>query len=246
MAQTPGQSPAPAAAAPGAWPSAGKLLGKAWQIYKARPKTLLVVALIPSLVLFILGLIFGGSASLTNRATVGGVASIVLLVVGIIIGSLEQGALVNAVSAASDPGPGNAYKAASNRLGALVWTAILGGIIIVVGFIVFIVPGIILAVWYCLAAVIVMLEGKSGFAALKASKAYVSGRWGKVAWYLVVLVLVIIGVAILVGIASAILSFVSPYLGAVLNLIFNIAIVPLGAAYSYVLYETLRNNPQRS
>jgi hypothetical protein len=245
MAQTPGQSPVPmAAASQMAWPSAGQLLSKAWQIYKARAKTLLLIALIPALILFIAGLIVGGTASSTDRVAVGGAASLILLVIALIVGFLEQGALVTAVSAPSDPGLGAAYKTAGNRFGALIVAGILAAVAVTVGLVMFIVPGIVLAVWFCLAAVIVMVEGKGGVAALKASKAYVSGRWSKVAWYLLILVLVIIGLAIVVAVASGILGFINPYLGSLLNLAFNIAVVPLGTAYSYVLYDTLRSRPQ--
>jgi hypothetical protein len=234
-------STAPAAAA---WPSAGSLFTRAWQIYKARAKTLLLISLAGMAIIFIASLVFAGGGAATGNSGALGLGMIVYLVVALVVGSLEQGALYHAISAPTDPGVGPSYKQATTRLGPLVWTAFLSSLLIIIGLIFFIIPGIIFIVWFCFSGFIVMLEGKSGIGALKASKAYVTGRWTKVAWYVLILILACIGLGIIFGIIAGFLTAASRYLGSAFNLAFSIAIVPLASAYIYVLYDTLRHRPQ--
>ncbi len=63
-----------------------------------------------------------------------------------------------------------------------LWVSILVGVIALLGLILFIIPGLIFAVWYSFAALIFVLEGVKGYAALKQSKSLVSGRFWSVIW----------------------------------------------------------------
>ena len=63
-----------------------------------------------------------------------------------------------------------------NRWGALIWTTILMTIIIGLGFMLLIIPGIYFSFWYILSQDVTVLEGTSGGAALKRSKALTKGN----------------------------------------------------------------------
>lgn len=247
-------SPAPApgnGAAAVQWPSAGSLLRQAWQIYKGRAQTLLLISLLGMVVIFIASIIFGGGlASVSGPGhstainTVAPLSAVINFIIILVVAVLAQGALFSAVSAQGLPTVGSAYSHAGKRLGALLWTGILSSIAIIVGFFLFVIPGVIFFVWFAVNGYIVMLEGKSGFGALKASKAYVRGRWAKVAWYMLVLALATIGFGIIAGIIAGVLSGISVYAGLIINLAFSVAILPMVSAYTYALYETLRDRPQ--
>lgn len=68
-------------------------------------------------------------------------------------------------------------RAAVDRLGPLLWLAIIYGIIVTIAFILLIVPGIWLTVAWCVAVPALMFEGLSGFHALRRSYELIRGRW---------------------------------------------------------------------
>lgn len=91
---------------------------------------------------------------------------------------------------------GDALNFGLRRFGSLFVTSLLVGLVLVVGFILLIVPGIIFYVWYAFFAQVVVVEGLSGTAAMERSKALTEGyRWR------------IFGVIILVGIIGAVIGF---------------------------------------
>ncbi len=63
-----------------------------------------------------------------------------------------------------------ALEAVRRRWKKLIWTSILQSVLIVVGYAFCLIPGVILTVIWGLASAVVMMEGKSGFAALRRSK----------------------------------------------------------------------------
>jgi len=105
---------------------------------------------------------------------------------------------------------GKADLAASVRFVAsrIVWLWAVGlvvGIIVVVGFIALLVPGIILSIMFSLAVPVIIIEG-TGFESMGRSRKLVSQRWLKT-FALVILI------GIVVGIASAVVSAVTGPLG---------------------------------
>lgn len=71
-------------------------------------------------------------------------------------------------------------KVGLGRILPLIWTSILMGLAIMGGFILLIIPGIIFAFWFSLSNHVVVLEKLDGTAALKRSKALMSGNIGTV------------------------------------------------------------------
>ncbi len=93
-----------------------------------------------------------------------------------------QGALVPAVDSEhrGTPVPGIAelYRSSWSRLGSLVALSILTGVAVGLGFLAFVVPGVLLAIRWALAAPVVMLEGLGARSAMRRSRELVSGhRW---------------------------------------------------------------------
>ncbi|MFQ6133271.1 MAG: hypothetical protein ACE5R4_14610 [Armatimonadota bacterium] len=92
---------------------------------------------------------------------------------------------------------GQAYRAAWGRIGHLAVGYLLWGLVIGVGLVFFVVPGIVLLVWFSFFFPVVMLERLGPVDCLGRSKRLVDGHWWQVAWPLLGL---------------AIIAFVSPAL----------------------------------
>jgi hypothetical protein len=110
-------------------------------------------------------------------AAIAGALTLALTSVGT---TFVQGALVEAVDAEhrGTPAPqiGDLYRSSWSRLSALVGVSLLTGIGVGLGTLLLIVPGIILAVRWTLAAPVVMLEGLGPRAAMKRSRELVRGH----------------------------------------------------------------------
>lgn len=122
-------------------------------------------------------------------------------------------------------------------LGSLVFSMIAAGI----GLLVFI-PGIVVYVWFCLAAPIVIIEREGGFGALKRSRVLVKGFFDK-AFFLIVwltlveafVVILVLSLPILIGSFPGFPSFLS-----VLSLCLSLLLNAFRVISTTMLYYDLR------
>jgi hypothetical protein len=140
------------------------------------------------------------------------------------------------------------FEYAAPRVFSLLWLGIISTILAVIGFILFIIPGIWFVVAVSVAVPALMLEGVKGFSALRRSMSLTSGRWwatfGRllVAFVLYAIADVIIGL-IANGLDDAIgVSNVTLYLivNGVISAIIVILLSPFAAAVFNVIYIDLR------
>lgn len=124
---------------------------------------------------------------------------------------------------------GQAYKQALARILGLLWTWFLVGMAIMGGMFLCIVPGILAAFWFGLATQVVVIEGTSGFPALKRSRALMKGNIANL--FVLGLLIGAISVGIIVGAAvipqrdlrivgSAVAQGVTTILGAAVIVVF--------------------------
>jgi hypothetical protein len=90
-------------------------------------------------------------------------------------------------------------RAAARRLAPLLWMAIVYGIVLTVALILFVIPGIWLAVMWAVAIPALMVEGLGGVGALRRSFGLVRHRWWATFAALVVAVIVLFVVGLVVG-----------------------------------------------
>jgi hypothetical protein len=103
------------------------------------------------------------------------------------------------------------------RLGwRLIWTSILAALAIIGGLFLLVIPGIIFAAWFSLAAFVVVDENLSGVAALRRSKQLVKNRFWDTLGALSLLQ------------AVGILSFI-PVLGTLVSLVLSLVLLPVVA-----------------
>jgi len=99
-------------------------------------------------------------------------------------------AMIHAISAVYLNRPitiGAAYSRAIRALGPLLWTSILYGIIVLVGLLLLVVPGILFFLWYSLCSLVVVVEGSNGMPALNRSKLLMKGNIGTLSLLLLIL-----------------------------------------------------------
>jgi hypothetical protein len=131
---------------------------------------------------------------------------------------------------------GRADLAASVRFAVsrIIWLWVVGivvGIIVFLGFVALVVPGIILAIMFSLVLPVLIIES-SGFESLSRSRQLVSHRWLKTLAMFIVF-------AVMVGIASAIVSAISEPFGVASTIVssilsaFYLPIIPIALTVYY-------------
>jgi len=190
----------------------GSVLGEAWNLYARFFVRFFVLAavvfLITNLASAVLFEAIGTETTLA--ATLVAVAAAAVIVVGTY---WLQGALVFAVQDARD----GSFDASNDEilrkvkpfLGTLVLAGILGGLGIALGFLLLIVPGLVLLTWWALISPVVVLERKSVGEAFGRSRELVRGNGWTV--FGVMLITTILSM-VATGILSALLSFLPRFL----------------------------------
>ncbi|MGE5297655.1 MAG: YciC family protein [Acidobacteriaceae bacterium] len=145
------------------------------------------------------------------------------------------------------------YQQTKKLVGPYFWISFLEGLLIGIGFVLFIIPGIIFMIFYAFSGYVLVGEGERGFKALKKSKEYVKGHWWGVAGR-------VLGVVILVLIVVYLPAFIiaggihdqktqESVMGLV-EFIIGLFICPFVICYIYMLYERLKGikaqSPSRS
>jgi hypothetical protein len=154
---------------------------------------------------------------------------------------LFTGMVVGLVEAAQDgqreTSVGRLLLAVRPVLGELILVGIAAGIGIFIGFILFVVPGLVLATVWSVAAPIVVLERPGGLRALRRSRDLVRGNgWGV---FRVILILIFLIGLLASGIDIAANS-AGTGLGLAVRVIMGIFTAPLAALAAAVLYFALR------
>ena len=222
----------------------GAIYSEAMDIYTKHWKLLLTLGAAIYLVTAVIGAVVAGvfltSSSMVLTA-IGGLIGVILLILASI---LLQGMFVLAAAdlrdGHQDLSVGDLFTAAKPLIGPLFITGLLAALGIVFGFILLIVPGLVLLTWWAFASAVVMLEGTSGTDALNRSREIVAGNGWRV-FGLILLTAIIVGIvnqilgSILGGLAgdsTAVVSFV----GVLPNIVTGPfqAIVPVLAYFALV------------
>lgn len=222
-----------------------QLFTDTFAFYKQHFAQLIALAALPSLIMVIFLVITYAVPQTGTPSAILLVGVIVGMCAVIVLGILMTIALVTYIAnPTSYLGVKQSYKSALVHFWPFLLTGFLSGLFIMLGFIVLIIPGIILSVWYAFVSYAVVLEGKRGMASLNASREYVRGHWFSVFSRFVIFMVALVVASVIVSTLSGILSFGDKELGAVLSTIaghvFNIFSTPLMLIYWYFLYSDLK------
>lgn len=237
-------------------PKARQILNEAWVIYRNRFKTLVAITLIPTagyLLFILLGIIVTAvSVGVLKESTVSIqpwiIAGIIFSIVVIItLVYFYVWATVAQLYAIKDQAEGigwkEAYKRSRPKINPFFSTGLLSGLAVLGGFILFIIPGVIFALWFSQSPYVVVEEGLSNTSALKRSKYYVQGRWsqifGKLFYMGAITLLLYIALAIVLAILASIFGL-RPENTSWISNVFSVIWTPLVTVYGYLLYKYAR------
>jgi hypothetical protein len=213
----------------------GAVIRRTFQIYVDQASVLMPAAA----VVFVIS----GILSVLLIAASPGLAVLAFLIT-IVASTLFTGMVVELVADVQDgkrdATPGQLLRAASPVIGQLILVGIVAGIGIVIGFILIIVPGLILITIWSVAAPVVVLERPGGLRPLGRSRELVKGNGWQV--FRVILLLVIL-VALVSGVIEAVADSAGTGVGLVVRVIVGILTAPISSLAAAVLYFELRGTP---
>jgi hypothetical protein len=207
-----------------------RVFERVFAIYRLQASVLLPAAVVVYLIPAALGL----SRNLTLQALA--LAATVIAAVG------YQGLVVQAVrdiqDGKRDLTVAGLYRSVVKVLAPLLWTAIIVGVGVFLGFLAFIIPGVILLTQWAVAAPVVVCEMRTAPQALGRSRELVRGHgWQVFGVLIVTFLLVIVASTALQGLASGVSNSRVAY--AIANLIAGTLTAPVFALASAVLYLEL-------
>ena len=217
-----------------------QLVKDSLSLVKDNPALFLGILLVPAL-LSVIAAIFEPAQ---NAGTVEGTEWIIFAAVTVVsvIANIFMGiALILALSNHSLTVK-EAYSESTSFFWRYLGLSILTSIVITIGFILFIIPGVILSVWFTFAVFILVLERTKIIEAMKISREYVKGKWWGVFGRLV-------AGSLMAFLLLAILFAIVRFLGMdilVENIIvtfISMLIAPIAFAYMYLMYQDVKGTP---
>ncbi len=165
----------------------GMVLDRAIQLYVKNFLLVLGITAVPDLLIYI-GFAFSG-VLIQEFAAVGSLLILAALGIHFLLYGLSGGAVTIAVSKrylGERITVGKAYRAAFKKLGSILRARFTAGILIFLGFLLLIVPGIMLAISFCLITPVIMLEGLPAVESRDRSRTLVKGfRWQTLGLFLI-------------------------------------------------------------
>ena len=198
--------------------------------------------LIPAAILLFLPVAVVNGLLLTDDG--GSILLLVSSILAVIATYWYQGMVVQAtidiLDGRRDQTIGSLFSSAAPFILPLLAVGILAGIAIAIGFVLLIVPGLILITIWAVVVPVIVVERAGVFEAFGRSRELVRGNGWQVFGVIVVLLLTVLIVGILLrGIAGAVSD--DSFVGYVVaDLITNVLIVPLSALAATVIYVELR------
>lgn len=257
---TPPPPPPPAGTPPGPGAmrprSLGEILSAAFDIYKNNAsKLLLIVAVVVVPLSFISALsirlvgapkkhtveILGqpGTIAYSRSFVVAVVVAIIAAVIGVITWAILQAAMLRGAAQATVGDPVDveaSYKWGLRRFGSVLLLAVLVGLVVVAGFILLVIPGIIFLVFFAVSEPALIVENRRGTEAMKRSWNLVRGHF----WHALVVILV---AAIITGLVSGIIGAIGGgnwFIRWIFTAIAQIITAPFTVLVTVLLYLDLR------
>jgi hypothetical protein len=221
----------------------GGILGESWRLYTKFFTRFFLVAAIVFGFINLLNALLGWAIG--NGSGVVVLVAVITTVVSLIGTFWVQGALVYAVEDVRDgridSSIGDLFGRVQPYLGTLILAGILAGLGIALGFVLLIVPGLILLTWWCLIVPVIALEGKQVGESFGRSRELVRGHGWTVFG---ILIIVVLASAVASGVIQSIFSFLNPFFqywigGTIANAIVD----PFLAVALTLMYFHLRESP---
>ncbi len=142
------------------------------------------------------------------------------------------------------------FSSSSHLIWPFIYTSLLMGLIVMGGFVLLFVPGLIFAVWYNFYFYSLIFENKRGMSALATSKSLVIGRWFPIAWRLVAPTFIfgLLNLALVMGLTTlvkllSLSQFIEMTTTSALTSLAGVITTPLSIGASLILYYSAKQNP---
>jgi hypothetical protein len=250
-----------------------ELFKKAWDLFMKNWKLYLGIQLLPVVfiiaitIIFILGAVLVGfspdvspgvertspvmARSSGNLAGVLGLGalSLVFYIAFIVVCIWSQIAMVYAIALGGNVGIKQAFMGSKSKVLPYLWISFLTGLFVFIGYSMFLVPGILFAVWFMFATFVFLVEDKRGLTALLTSRGYTRGRWLNIAGRLAILLFILIAIYLVVLVIISALGAVAEameltWIKVLLGLIpqaFSYVFSVVSMIYLFVMYDNLRS-----
>src|SRR2546427_1013387 len=160
----------------------------------------------------------------------------VIFVVNIVFSTIAEGSAVKLASEQITKGQvslGASIRFAVSRLLSIWALSIIVGIIVVLGFIALILPGIILAIMFSLALPVLLIENKGVMESMGRSRELVRNRWLKTFATFLVLGIILLVASFIVSAISGSLGILGPVVNGILSALYQPLFPILMAVYYY-------------
>lgn len=170
----------------------GEILDYAFTVYRRHFGTFFLTVLLPSLPVAVFWLFFGtatATAPPDQTSVLAGAASLLLLPYSLVAGVFAWGAMVHDSARAVTGEPvslGSGYRRSLRRFFPLLGAAIVTVILVWIGFIFLIIPGILLAIMFFAVAPAVVIEDEGPLSALGRSRKLAQDGWLRILGILVI------------------------------------------------------------
>jgi hypothetical protein len=199
-----------------------------WSLYRAEARVLLPVAAV----------LFGIQLVIALLLPIG--LALILSVLFWVLSLLYQGFVVELVAqsraGASTASAGDLLRAVTPALGPLLLISILFAVGVIVGFVLIIVPGLVLITFWCVVVPVEVLERRGVFGSFRRSRDLVRGNGWNVFAVIVIVYVAVLAVSLLSSIVTAPLGHVGRD---IVQWAVNVAVTPVLALSASVLYFEL-------
>lgn len=206
----------------------GDILSRGWAAFKSRLPDFVKIAIVVGVVNGVLGFALSRGDNVSRGRL--GLVALVGLVVSIVGSLITTRISLAAVDGDATPFAGLSSQAMARAGGYLGWT-LLTGLIVAIGFVLCILPGLVAAFFLCLVPFAAM-EGRSATSPLSASFNTVKEKAGEI----IRVFLVFIGIAILVAIVAGVLGFI-PLIGNIIGSVLQFGLTCFGSSAFATIYR---------
>lgn len=213
-----------------------------FSFYKAHGKLLVGIALVPGVLQAIVAYLAPSEDGVVQLM----VTSLMLLAAVVLVVVISIYSVVAMVLVVAHPSKYHhafeAFKDARTFFLPMLFVAVLSSVVIIGGFILFIIPGVIFMIWYSLMYFTLILEHKRGWDAMKSSKAYVQGRWWSVFGRVLAIMVVLMALSFILEFLLTMIMPTEASHKAVSALISSLY-APFSLTYMYFIYKDLKAAP---
>jgi hypothetical protein len=209
----------------------GEIFSKAFEVYRNNP-IMIAPSLLP-IAVSILGLLLfagfigaaailggGGGGFLAVSAIGGLLLFMIVLIVSFFVAEGVTIEMIKEASAGNRADINSAWESSKGRMEPLILSSILAGIITVLGYLLLIIPGIILSFIFYFVAQAVMIDGRSGMDALKTSYGFVKENLSDAVILILVSMVLSIVLSVIPLIGPLLCLLVIPYIYALATLFY--------------------------